>query len=106
MRLHPGLFCALYGSALQVIQLFINAVLGQKLLMGALLPQLTVVHDHNLIRMLNSGEPMGHHNGCPPLHHLGHGLLNQALGFGVDVGRGFVHDQHIRVKSQGTCKAQ
>ena len=53
---------------LQLIQLFVNPPLGQQLLMGALLPDLALVHDHDSVRMLDGGKPVGHHDGSAILH--------------------------------------
>ena len=69
--------------------------------MGALLPEAALVHDHDLVGMLDGGKPMGHHNGGTACHQPVHGILDQGLGLCVDIGSGLVHDQNGRVIGQG-----
>ena len=40
---------------LEVVELLVDAILGQQLLMGALFPKAALVHDHDLIGVLNGG---------------------------------------------------
>lgn len=54
------------GEGLHFDQLPVESALGQQLLMGALLYDAAFVDDHDLVGILNGGEPMGDDDGvCP-----------------------------------------
>ena len=67
--------------------------------MGSAFPDFAFMHDNDMIRMLNGGKSVSHHDGCPAFHEVGQGLGNQAFGFGIDIGSCFIQHQNSRVKS-------
>ena len=61
--------------------------------MCARLQDMAVAHDHDLVRILDGGEPVGHHEAGAALHEPVEGMLDMQLRAGVDVRRGLVEDQ-------------
>ena len=61
---------------LQLIQLFVNPALGQKLLMSTLLSDFALVHDHDAVCVLDGGKPVGDHYGGAVQHDFFQGLLD------------------------------
>ena len=74
--------------------------------MGALLPDLALVHDDDPVGILDGGKPVGHDQGGAALHELAQRILNEGLRLGVDVGGGFVQNQHGGLEGQRPCKGQ
>ena len=70
---------------LQVVQLFIKPRLQQQLLVGAGFMDLSVVHDDDLIRVLDRGEPVGDHDRGAAGHQALERFRDHALGLRVDV---------------------
>src|SRR6185295_13741856 len=68
-------------SQLQLIEALIQATLGQKLAVAAPLPDLTVMHDQDLVRVEDGAEAVGDHDTGPPGHQLLDGPLDLSLRF-------------------------
>ena len=74
--------------------------------MVAAFADLTLVHDNDLIAILDGGQAVSHDDGGTALHQLVQRILDQRFGLCVDVGGSFVQNQHGRLECQGTCKGQ
>ncbi len=74
--------------------------------MRAALPQLSLMHDDNLVGMLNGREAMGNHNRRPSPHQPFQRTLDQLLRLRVNVCRGLVHHKNGWVKGQRARKRQ
>ena len=72
--------------------------------MSTLLPNFALVHDHDAVRVLDSGKPVGHHDGGAIQHDFFQGFLDQKLRLCVNVGGGFVHDQNAGPMGKGPGK--
>ena len=70
--------------------------------MGAPLDDASLFHDHNAVRVLDCGQPVGDDECGPALHQRVHAGLHQFLGAGVDGRCGFIQDQRRRVRH---CRA-
>ena len=55
---------------LQLVQLVVQAALCQQFLMGAFLPDLALVHDDDLVAVLDGGQAVCHDDGGTALHQL------------------------------------
>ena len=91
---------------LQRVQLVISAVLRQKLLMVPLLEDLAVGQHNNVVRVLDGGQPVrdDQHRADGP--HLFQRILNQKLGLGVNIRRGFVQNHNAWLVDDRPRKAQ
>ena len=78
------------------------AVLREQFAVGALLDDLSVVHDQDTVGILDGGETMGDHQGRAVRHQLLQGGLDMALGLGVECGGRLVQDQDRGVLEHGT----
>ena len=54
-------------AELQPVEVGIQAATGQQFIMGALIDDLTFVHDNDLVRRLDRRQPMGDDQRCAPL---------------------------------------
>ncbi len=72
------------GVAGTALQAGVEAARSHQLRVGALLHDGPALHDDHAIGMLNGREPMGNHQRGSSLHQPLQGVLNQALGFGVE----------------------
>ena len=84
----------LHRLELAVVELGVKAVSGQKLVVGALLDDLAVLHHQDDVRLADGGQPVGHDEAGAALHHLGEGFLDAHFGAGVDRAGGLVQNQH------------
>ena len=75
---------------------------GGKRLVRALLHDLPVVNDENLIRLLDRCQPVCDGDDGFAAHQRRERLLDQMFVFGVDAGGGFVQDDDRRVLEDGT----
>ena len=91
---------------LQLVQLVVQAALCQQFLMGAFLPDLTLMHDDNLVAVLDSGQAVCHDDGGTAFHQLAQCILNEGFGLGVDIGGRFVQNEHRRLEGQRPGKGQ
>ena len=74
--------------------------------MSYLLPDLTLMHDHDTVRMLDRGKPVGNHDGSPAFHQLFQCLLDQKLCLRIDISGSFIHHKDLRLMSQGSGKGK
>jgi hypothetical protein len=65
--------------------------------MTALLNDSAKVHHDDRIGVSNGGESVGNHKARPTFSKARHCFLNEDLGAGVDVARGFVKNQNALV---------
>ena len=79
---------------LAVVEVVVEATLCQKLIVRALLNDLSALHHQDAVGTLNGGEAMRHDKGCAPLHHFGKGTLNFEFHTRVNRGGGFVQNEH------------
>ena len=70
--------------------------------MGALLDDVTVVEDDDLVGITDGGEAVGDDEGGAPLHDGVHALLHQLLSAGVDRGGRLVKDEDGGIGDSGT----
>ena len=66
--------------------------------MGAALHDAPVLQHDDGVGVAHGGQPVGDHEHRAPFHQAVHALFDQGFGAGVDAGRGFVQDQHRRVR--------
>ena len=78
----------------------------KQLLVIALLHDLTLTQQDNIICVLNGGKTVGNDEHGADIFHLLQGVLNKDLRLGVDVGGGFVEDHHRRLVDNGTGKGK
>ena len=65
---HCCVLLILVINKLQIIKLPIKSVFMQKLLMRALFADFSMMHNDDLVCMLDGGETMGHHDGSAAFH--------------------------------------
>jgi ribonuclease G len=94
------------GQGAVALQPGIQAVHGHEFLVAALFGDAALFHDHDAVRMLDGGQPVGNDQGGAPRHQALESLLDQALGLGVQRGRGFVQDQDRCVLVECACDRQ
>lgn len=88
------------------IQLVISPLLFKQFLMASLFGDGPVVHNHNQVRILDGGKPVGDDNAGPVFHDMPGGVLNGLFGAGVHVGGGFVQNQNSGVCHKGPGNGQ
>lgn len=86
---------------MELVELPVEAAVGEELLVGALLAELALVHDENGVGALDGGEAVGDQDTRPALHHSLQGGADAEFGFGVDAAGGFVEDQNAGIVGQG-----
>ena len=84
-----------------IIEVGVEAALGEELIVAALLHNVAVPHDENQIRVLNGGEAVGDDEAGAAFHQIGHGLLDEVLGAGIHGGGGLVQNQNLVVGQNG-----
>ena len=84
----------------------ISALLLQQLLVGTLLDDLAVGQQNDVVRMLDGTQPVGNDQHGADVLHLLQRILNQKLGFCVDIGGGLVQDHDAGLVDDGTGEAQ
>src|SRR5580692_4782108 len=77
---------------LQLIELVVNAVLGEQLLVRTHLPNLPFVHHDNLVGALNGGKPVGDDHRGAAFDHAAQGVAHPEFSFGIYAGRGLVEN--------------
>ena len=77
---------------LELVELVVEAAVGEELLVGALFAEASLVHDEDGIGALDGGEAMGDDDTGSAGDHAGEGGFDAQLGFGVDGAGGFVED--------------
>ena len=80
-----------------VVELTVAPVLRHELVVGSSLDDAALLQNHDTVAVLDRGEPVGDDKRGPARHQLIHAVLHQALGSGIDGGRGLVEDQHRRI---------
>jgi hypothetical protein len=96
----PGGFPRLLAK-LEVVELVVNAALGQQLLVAARLRNPAVVQHKDHVRVPHGGKAVGDADRRPPFHQFVQVRLHRPLGFVVKRTRGFVQDQDGRVLQNG-----
>src|SRR5271156_538681 len=69
---------------LQLIELVVNAALGQQLLVRSHLADLAFVHHDDLVGALDGGETVRDDQGCSAFHHAIERVAHTELGLGID----------------------
>lgn len=80
----------------------IDAFLFQKFIMGTLFFDLLFIKDNDLIRFLNSGEPVGDDDGSPALDQFPKRILDEHFRMGIKGAGGFVENQDFGVLQYGS----
>ena len=80
-------------AVLELIELPVEAALGEELLVGAALAKLALVHDEDGVGGLDGGEAVGDEDGGASGDHAGEGKADAEFGVGVDGGGGLVEDE-------------
>ena len=107
----PGGFCLSFRLKLLLfilegIELIVLSLPRKKLLVIALLHDLSVGQEDDVVRMLDRRKPVGHdEHGADGLHLL-QGILDQHLGLRVDIGSGLIQDHNSRLVENGSRKAE
>src|SRR5579864_4760771 len=78
---------------LQLVELVVNAALGEQLLVRAHLAYAALVHDDNLVGALHRREAMRDDQGGAALDHAAERFAHAEFGFGVDARSRFVKNQ-------------
>ena len=74
--------------------------------MGSLFSDFSLVHYHETVSMLDGGEAVGNHDGCPALHQLFQSFLNQAFRVRINIGGCLIHDKNTGLMCQSSCKGK
>ena len=72
--------------------------------MAAGLFDAALIHNDDLVCVLDGGKSVGYHNGGTALHELFQSLGDQAFGFGIDICSCLIQYQDGRLVSQCSCK--
>ena len=86
----PSALLKLLLAELEGIELVVAPLQVEKLLMGALLHDLAVGQQNNVVRMLDGGQPVGNDQQRLAPHQLCQGGLDDCLVFRIGVGGSFV----------------
>ena len=89
---------------LSVDQLLVNSILGQQIVVGALLHDLAILHHDDGVGVLDRGESVGDADHCllSLADKLVDGLLDEVLAFGVEGGGGLVEEEELGLSDEGT----
>ena len=93
----PQKYILLALHELQIIQLPIQTAQLQELLVRAALADFALVHDDDLVRVLDCGQTVRDHDRRPALHQLFQCLRDQALRLSVNVCRRLVQHENGRL---------
>lgn len=74
-----------HWGELGVEEACVEAARGEQLVVRARLQDVAVAHDHDLVSILDGGEPVCHHEARPAPHEPVEGMLDVQLRAGVDV---------------------
>ena len=74
--------------------------------MGTDFLDFAVLHDDDLIGVLNGGKPMGHDEGRAIFHESRQSGLNLEFAFGVQGTGGFIKDKNGSILQKGTCNRE
>ena len=85
---------------LQLVELPVDAAMGQQLLVRADLADLALVHHDDLVGALNGAEAVGDHDRGAAFDHAGQRVAHAEFGFGVDARGGFVEDEDLGIVRQ------
>lgn len=91
---------------LEGIELIIAPLLVQQLLVSALLQDFSVGQKDDVVRMLDGTQPVGHDQHGADVLHFFQRVLNEKLGFRIDVGGGLVQDHHRGLVDDGAGEGQ
>ena len=88
-----GRFAELLILVLELVQLPVEAAVGEKLLVGSTFAKLALVHDEDGVRALNGGEPVRNKDRGPASDHPGESDPDANLGIGIDGAGRLVEDE-------------
>ena len=88
------------------IQGVIGALLFQKLLMVPRFHHPPVVHDHDHVRVLDGGKPVGDNEAGTVFHKPDQGVLDALLGTGIHRGGGFIQNEDLGIGQNGPGNVQ
>ena len=91
---------------LEGIELIIAAALGEELMVRTLLDYLAVAEDNNIVRVLDGGKTVSNDEHRTDIHHLFKRILYEKLGFGINIGGGFVENHDARLVNDCACKGK
>ena len=86
---------------MKLVELEVDAALGEELLVSAHFADLAFVHDDDLVGTLHGRKAVGDDQRCASLDHAVERVAHAEFGFGIDAGSGFVENQDFRFMSQG-----
>ena len=72
--------------------------------MCAAFSDLALVNDDDLVSVLDRGKTVSYHDRGSAFHHGLESILDQLLGFGINVGGCFIHYQNGRINGQSPGK--
>ena len=90
---------------LELVELPVEAALGEQFLVGAAFAELALVHDEDGVGALDGGEAVGDEDGGAAGDHAGEGEADAEFGVGVDGGGGLVEDEDAGVVGEGAGEA-
>ena len=90
---------------LELVELPVEAALGEELLVGALFAELAFVHDEDGVGALDRREAVGDEDGGAARDHAVEREADAEFGVGVDGAGGLVKDEDAGVVGQGACEA-
>ncbi len=82
---------------LQLVELPVDAALGQQLLVRADLAHLALMHHDDLVGALHGTEAVGDDDRGAAFHHAAERIADAELGLGIDAGGGFVEDEDLGI---------
>jgi len=91
---------------LQGVQLIVPPMTGQQLLVAALLQNFAVGQHDDVVRVLDGGKAVGNDQHGANGAHFFQRILNQKLGFGINVGGCFVQNHHAGLVDDRAGKAE
>ena len=96
----------LLAAALQGIELVVSALFLDQLVVRALLDDLAVREQNDLIGAADGGKSVRDDEHGSDIHHALERSLDQNLGFGIDIGGCLVKDHDLRTVDDGTGKGE
>src|SRR5262249_29694253 len=91
---------------LKLIQLVINAALRKQLLMRTDFAHTALVHDDDLIALLNRRKAMCNDDRCTPFHESIDRLSDPDFRLSINAGRRFVQNKNSRIVGKPSCKSE
>ena len=95
-----------FPAVLVGIETVVLAPLGHQLLVGAALPDTSVVDHQDPVGGTDGTQTVGHYKAGPARQHRLDGVLDKGLRLGVDAAGGLVQNEYLRVRQQDPGKAE